>query len=407
MITPVILCGGGGRRLWPLSRPDRPKPLLSLGGPPLLRASADRFTADGFAAPWLVAGTDHADAMMRLVPEASHVIIEPSPRGTAAAVAAAACLAVAQDPEALLLVTPADHVVQDAPVLRAAAGAAGVLARGGSIVTFGIEPTFAATGYGWIAPGEAIAGAYSAHRIKRFAEKPPKELAEQMLREGTWLWNAGLFLFRAQSVLEELQRWAPAVLAAADAALQGAVREGTRYVLEPTQFCASPTPSFDVAVMEKTERAVVVAVACGWSDVGGWGAVRALGDYGSGPVDVRQSPGSFVFSDGPHVAVFGVKDALVVAAGGAVLVASADLVDRCGELPPAIDVVLDRSATCEVSRRRISAGGDLVLPLGSQATVIEGCFGEVSRGGVLGPGIYRTTAGATVVIVTFLALPSR
>jgi mannose-1-phosphate guanylyltransferase/mannose-6-phosphate isomerase len=397
-VWPVILCGGAGRRLWPLSRPDRPKPLLSFGGEPLLTATARRFSGPGFDTPWLVAGQAHADAMAALLPEAG-LVEEPVGRGTAAAVAVAALLGFERAPETLVLISPADHVVQQPAVLREAVLEARAAAWAGSLVTFGIVPTRAATEYGWIWPGEAITP--SVRQIRRFLEKPDAQTAERLLAGGEHLWNAGLFLFRADVALEELRRWAPEVLAAARGAVRGG--SGPRRVLEAGALASSPSVSFDVAVMERTERAAVRPTACGWSDVGTWGAVAALGAPGPGPVTLQDSPGAYVYSDGPQVAVLGAPGVVVVATGGAVLVAGPGQADRCGALPVPVDVTLDQGPGHEVLRRSLEAGAALTLEPGSIGVVLagelEGAIEGRGPGDALGAGSYRARRRSTVVIV--------
>jgi mannose-1-phosphate guanylyltransferase/mannose-6-phosphate isomerase len=383
-VWPIILCGGAGRRLWPLSRPDRPKPLLTIGGETLLVSTAKRFTGPDFETPWLIAGSAHADAMQALLPEAV-LVEEPVARGTAAAVAVAALLGAERAPETLVLVSPADHVVQQPELLREAVLEAREAALGGHLVTFGIVATRAATEYGWIQPGEALSP--SVRRIQRFLEKPDAQTAERLLRGGEHLWNAGLFLFRADVALAELDRYAPEVLQAA----QGAVRGGR--VLDGRSLAASPSVSFDVAVMEKTERAAVRPVACGWSDVGTWGAVAALGS--EGPVTLQDSPGAFAYSDGPQVVVLGAPGVTVVATGGAVLVAGPGHADACAALPPPVDVILDRGPRYEVLRRALEPGELLELEPGSHGVVVEGA----EAGAALGAGSYRADQRSTVVIV--------
>ena len=301
-IRPVILSGGAGTRLWPLSRADRPKQFLALAGEEsLLKATARRAAAWG--APIVVAGREQALAVRVEVPDA-RLVLEPCARGTAAAVALAA--AAAGEGE-LLLVMPSDHHIEDEAAFRAAVATAAPLAADGWLVTFGIAPDRAETGYGYIKRGEALAeGAY---RAARFAEKPDRATAEAWLAEGGWDWNAGIFLFDRDALLAALGEHAPEMLAAVT-----------------SDFASAPAASIDTAVMEKAAKVAVVPVAMGWSDIGSWEALHALGplDPGGnllvGDVVAPDSRGCLVRSDGPVVVALGVEDLVIVATERAVLV---------------------------------------------------------------------------------------
>lgn len=301
-IIPVILCGGAGTRLWPLARSDRPKPLVSpAGGFSLLRQTLGRAAAYG--PPLLVVASTQAAAVAA---EASggRMIVEPEPRGTAAAAARAA---LAMDPDDLLLVLPSDHMIADEAAFHAAVAVARPLAAQGWLVTFGIAPERPETGYGYIKRGAPLAA--GSFRAAAFAEKPDRPAAEQWLAEGGWDWNAGIFLVRAGTLLRELKEFAPELLAGIRAGGSG--------------FAAA---SLDKAVMERSERVAVVPVAMGWSDLGSWEAVHALGplDEGgnllAGDVVAPGSTGCLVRSDGPVVVALGVSDLVVVATERAVLV---------------------------------------------------------------------------------------
>ena len=391
------MCGGAGRRLWPLSRPDRPKPLLPLGDVPLLTATIERFSGEGFSAPWLVAGLAHAEAMGRLAPQAELIAVERDPRGTAAAIAAIALVSVERSPGSLLLITPADQLVLEPASLREAAARASGAARDGRIVVFGITPDHPATGYGWISPGEPVDEGVLG--VERFIEKPERSLAERLFREGRCLWNAGIFLMRDDTAVETLERLAPDLLCAVREAICESERPD-RVMLSGEALRSSAPVSFDVAVMERTERAAVAPVSCGWSDVGSWRSVRAAG-LGRGPAHLSASPGSFAYSDGPRIAVIGVPDVIVVASGGAVLVSSPDQVDRCGELEPATDVILDRGEGYEIRRLSLSPGEPLAIAEGCAAMLVEGSLGGAAPGAMLRPGSYVASEGATLVITTF------
>ncbi len=308
-IRPVILSGGAGTRLWPLSRIGRPKQFLALAGEDsLLKQTAAR--AAHWGVPWVVMGADQAGMTAAELPDA-RLVVEPCPRGTAAAIALAALTA---EPDDLLLIMPSDHLIADEAAFRAAVAKGAPAAAAGWLVTFGIAPDRAETGYGWIARSEEAIGE-GVHPVDRFAEKPDRASAEAWLKEGGWSWNAGLFLLRASAALAAFERHAPAVLAAARASLA-----------DPARFADAPASSFDKAVMEKAERAAVVPVAMGWSDLGSWEALHALGPLDSdgnavsGDAVAVDSRGCLIRSAGPAVVALGVDDLVIVATERAVLV---------------------------------------------------------------------------------------
>ncbi|HUZ14200.1 MAG TPA: sugar phosphate nucleotidyltransferase [Caulobacteraceae bacterium] len=328
MIVPVILAGGEGKRLWPLSTPARPKPFIALTGEAsLLGQTLARLNdAAMFASPIIVGAAEHrfliAEEARRCGP--ARIVLEPAGRGTAPAAAAAALIAAAEDPEALLLIAPADHAIPDAAGFRAAVARGAGAASGGRFVLFGVRPEFAATGYGYIIPG---AGDGSAVRpVERFVEKPSEEAARALIASGG-LWNSGIFLMAARALIAELQRAAPEVLAAARAAVELAVADADFLRLAPASFAAAPSISLDVAVMERTRKAAVVEADFAWSDIGVWSALwRALPHDGAGNAVrgravLEDARGCLVFADGPTVAVMGLSDLVVVATPERVLVA--------------------------------------------------------------------------------------
>lgn len=325
-IVPVILSGGSGTRLWPLSRPERPKQLLALtASETMLQLTAQRTAGERFAAPVVVANAVHADeieaqlAAVGIVPAA--LILEPAGRNTAPAIALAA-LAVS-DPSAALLVMPSDHVIADVPAFHAAIEAALPLVEQGWLATFGIAPDAAETGYGWIAIGDELTA--GVHRVGRFVEKPPAADAQRMLDDGGYAWNGGIFLFRADAYLAALEAHAPQILRDCRIAMDQARRDGGRILPDVAAFAACPSDSIDYAVMEKAEQVAVAPVAMGWSDLGSWDALHALaadaeGNAIHGDVLALETRGTLVRSDGRRVALFGVTDLIVVASGDDVLI---------------------------------------------------------------------------------------
>lgn len=326
LITPVILSGGAGTRLWPLSTADEPKQMLTLAGNgTMLQATVGRVADAGrFAPPLVVANRGQADAIEAQLRQVgctgATLILESEGRNTAPAIALAALAA----PDALLLVIPSDHVIADRDAFRAAIDRAAPLADQDWLVTFGVAPDCPETGFGYIRLGDPLAD--GVHRVVRFIEKPPRAAAERMIAEGGHAWNSGIFLFRARAFLDALATHAPAVLEATKAAMAGARREGRRVSPDAALFATAPSDSIDYAVLEKAERVAVVPVAMGWSDVGSWDAVHALGaadargNVLSGPVVALDTADCLIRSDGPTIAALGVKDLIVVASGDHVLI---------------------------------------------------------------------------------------
>ncbi|MBN8808495.1 MAG: mannose-1-phosphate guanylyltransferase/mannose-6-phosphate isomerase [Sphingomonas sp.] len=325
-IIPVILSGGSGTRLWPMSTPETPKQLLPLTAErTMLQLTAARTASDGFAAPIVVANTRHADpidAQLEAIGHpASTLILEPVARNTAPAIALAA---LAADSDAALLVMPSDHVIADTPAFHAAIAAALPMVEQGWLVTFGIDPHAPETGYGWIHVGESVGP--RVHKVAKFVEKPPRDRAEAMLAAGDHVWNGGIFLFRADAFLGALAVHAPDMLHAAQQAMLKASREGNRVYPDAETFAASPSESIDYAVMEKAERVAVVPVSMGWSDVGSWDALHeishcdATGNVCKGDVVAVETENSLIHADGVRVALVGVSDLIVVANGRDVLV---------------------------------------------------------------------------------------
>lgn len=333
-IVPVILCGGTGSRLWPLSREGYPKqfwPLVSAGT--MLQDTADRARGPGFAAPVVVCGEAHrflvAEQLREAGIEDARIILEPEARNSAAAIAAAAVLIGEESPGATLWIMAADAAVQDVPALRRALVSAAAAAATGRIATFGIRPTVAETGYGYIEAGTPLAGAEGALEIARFVEKPDAATAARFLAGGKHLWNSGMFVASAATLLAELSAHAPQVLAAA----RGAVAEGMRdlgFVRLGAGFAQAPSVSIDTAVMERTSLAAVVPCDPGWSDVGNWSSLwdiaakDAEGNATTGPVSLLGARRCFVRSEGILTAVVGLDDVVLVVTDDAVLACHRD-----------------------------------------------------------------------------------
>ena len=338
-LQPVLLSGGSGTRLWPLSREAYPKQFLALAGDrTMLQDTWLRVAPLASAPPVVVANEEHrflaGEQLRQVGVEGAAIVLEPVGRNTAPAIAAAALQALAGGGDPLLLVLPSDHVVRDAAAFQAAVREAVPAAESGALVTFGIVPEAPETGFGYIQAGAGAAGAGEGVRpVLRFVEKPDAATARGYIDEGGYYWNSGMFLFRASRYLEELGRFRPDMLEAVRRAFDGAARDGDFVRLEKEAFAASPSDSIDYAVMEKTGRAMVLPVDIGWSDVGSWSALwdvsaqDADGNAHNGEVIAVDSHGSYVWSR-RLVALVGVDDLVVVETDDAVLVARKDRVQQ-------------------------------------------------------------------------------
>ena len=329
-VTPVILSGGTGSRLWPVSRASFPKqfwPLVSTRS--LIQDTALRALGEGFSAPVVVCNEEHrflvAEHLREIGVAGSQILLEPFGRNSAPAITAAALLVAERDPNAVLWMMAADAAIADAAALRAALGKACAAARAGHVVTFGITPDKPETGYGYIETGPALDGLDGVHAVSRFLEKPERAGAQAMLDAGGYLWNSGMFVFTAKTLLEEMQLHAPDVVAAVRQALAGRRADLDFVRLEREAFAACPDMSLDYAVAERTERAAVVPADIGWSDVGSWSALWELGakdengNVAQGDVLLEQAANCYVRSDGMLTAVVGLSDAVVVTTEDAVL----------------------------------------------------------------------------------------
>ncbi|MBB3936755.1 mannose-1-phosphate guanylyltransferase/mannose-6-phosphate isomerase [Aureimonas phyllosphaerae] len=338
-VHPVVIAGGSGTRLWPVSRDTMPKQFVSLldSGRSTFEETILRVSGQGFARPVVVTHSDFrfvvAEQLAGLGVEAD-IVLEPERRDSAAAIAVGALIAAGRDEDAVCLVLAADHLIPDGDLFTADCQEAAAAAAGFQrIMLLGIEPTGPSTAYGYIAPGAPL-GDSGAFTVERFAEKPNRETAETYVAEG-YRWNSGNFVFPARLMQEELSTYAPEVLNAARGALEAAVRDLDFLRLDADAFARAPRISIDYAVMEKTRRAGVLKTRFRWSDIGSWDAMfdvkdkDAAGNVLEGAVSVLDTHGSFVRSDEVLTTVVGLDDVVVVTTPDAVLVTSRE---RAGEV---------------------------------------------------------------------------
>ncbi|XKG47900.1 mannose-1-phosphate guanylyltransferase/mannose-6-phosphate isomerase [Halomonas sp.] len=335
MIQPVILSGGFGSRLWPMSREEYPKQFQRLNSPELslLQETALRVAASSSVAqPLVVCNEEHRFLVAEQLREAgcwpARILLEPLGRNTAPAVALAALLIMAEDPETLLLVMPADHVIKDDEGFRTAMEQGQQLAQEGRLVTFGVQPTIAHVGYGYIEGGEPLGAGF---RVDAFTEKPRRDQAERYLERGNMLWNSGIFLFTARSYLEELAIHAPDIHQACIKAFEGRHEDLDFLRMEREALAGCPSDSIDYAVMEATREAAVILMDVGWRDIGAWDTILELksseqpdGNAIRGDVLLHDVHDSLVYSESRLVAAIGVRDLVIVETEDAVMVARRD-----------------------------------------------------------------------------------
>lgn len=334
---PVILSGGAGTRLWPLSRAERPKQFLPVVTDRSMMQETILRTAmmPNVQGPLVVASEAHGDMVAQQMAEIgvrpSAILLEPEGRNTAIAIAIAAHWIAKAQGDGLMLVMPSDHVIADLPSFHAAIEQATPAALAGHLVTFGIRPSHPETGYGYIERGDVLDDLCGVHRVAQFVEKPDRDVAERYVAGGEHYWNGGIFLFSAQSYLSELALYAPAIAAAGAGAMADAAYDATMVRPVPTTFRSSPSMSIDYAVMEKTGRAVVIPVDMGWSDVGSWDALWAVRDRDANNNSLNDgtltidSTGNLIYVDGgPPVAALGMHDCVIISTAGNVLVMPRD-----------------------------------------------------------------------------------
>jgi mannose-1-phosphate guanylyltransferase/mannose-1-phosphate guanylyltransferase/mannose-6-phosphate isomerase len=347
-IYPVIMSGGSGTRLWPVSRHLYPKQLLPLLSRKSMLADTAMRVADStrFAPPTVICNEEHrflvAEELRAAAAEAGQesgrILLEPVARNTAPAAAAAAVHLAGQDPDALMLLLPSDHALADEAAFIAAIDRAAAAAAEGWLVTFGMTPTRAETGYGYIRRGALLQGLEGCYEVARFVEKPDRATAERYVEDGGYAWNSGMFLLPVAAFLAELERLQPAALAAARKAVEGAREDLDFLRLDPAGFDSAPAISIDNAVMEHTDRAAVVPAELGWSDVGSWASLWEIaekdtdGNAVMGDVVAQDARNCLLRSDSRLLAAIGVDNLVVVVEDDAVLVVSRDQAQDVGKL---------------------------------------------------------------------------
>lgn len=360
MLFPIIMAGGSGSRLWPLSRQLNPKQFLPLADADfsMLQATIQRLAGLGAALPRLICNEQHrflaAEQLRLLGLEKAGILLEPVGRNTAPAIALAALQACSEAEDPILLVLAADHLIQDVEAFQACIQTALPLAQDGKLVTFGIVPTHAETGYGYIEQGIDVG--IGGFKVSRFVEKPDLVTAQEYLANGSYFWNSGMFMFRASRYLEELETYRPDILAACRAALAGGSQDMHFTRVDEAAFAACPDDSVDYAVMEKTADAVMVPLDAGWSDIGSWTALWDVSDKDQqgnvfkGDVLNQQSRNTYVHADSRLVATVGLDDLVIVETKDAVLVAHKDHVQDVKKI---VEQLKNGSRTEHINHREV------------------------------------------------------
>jgi len=331
-IIPVIMSGGAGSRLWPASRSAMPKQLLPLvTEQTMVQETAERLSGDLFHPPIFICNAAHAEPiraqMAAIDMPIGAIIVEPMGRNTAPCAVVAALHAQLSDPDALILLAPADHHVTKPDAFRRSVAAAMTAAKQGRLVTFGITPDGPETGYGYIQQGELITP--GAFEVEAFKEKPDRETAQGYLEQGSYFWNAGIFLFSPETLLAEMKNFHPEIVDKSGIAYKNASLQSAQIELEAESFAACPSESIDYAVMEPTDKAAVVPADIGWNDIGSFTSLHALkkGENGNaimGDVIAYDTQNSLIETDGPLVTTVGVDGLAVIVKDGSILVAKLD-----------------------------------------------------------------------------------
>ena len=380
-IVPVILSGGSGTRLWPVSRASLPKQFCALlGAATMIQQTASRATGTGFAAPVVVCNEDHrflvAEQLREMGVTGSRIMLEPVGRNSAPAILAAALLVAEQTPDAVLWMMAADHAVDDLPALHAALAIAVTAARAGNIVTFGMQPTKPETGYGYIEVGAALSGIAGASTVACFVEKPDASTAAAFLAGGRHLWNSGMFVFTAATLIAEMERFEPELVTSVRAAVSGRREDPDFIRLEPTAFTACKAISIDYAVAERTKQAVVVPTSAGWTDVGSWaamwelGAKDAAGNVLVGDAIAEDAANCYVRTDGALAAIVGLDDTVLVVTEDAVLVTHRD---RAQDVKKIVDRLRAEDRPQGIAHNRVQR------PWGFYESLIVGTGFQVKR----------------------------
>jgi mannose-1-phosphate guanylyltransferase/mannose-6-phosphate isomerase len=380
-IIPVILSGGSGTRLWPVSRESFPKqfwPLISDRS--MIQETASRALGEGFGPPILVCNQEHrflvAEQMRLLGVEGARIVLEPVGRNSAPAITAAALLVAEHSPDAVLWMMAADSAIQDLSALHDVLAIAAETARTGRVVTFGMRPTAPETGYGYIEVGDRLDGLEGANILTRFIEKPDAATAARLVAGGQHMWNSGMFVFTAATLIAEMEAHAPDVVDAVRTAVAQRADDLDFVRLDPVAFAACPNISIDYAVAERTARAAVVPTDIGWSDVGSWGALwdlggkDAAGNVTVGDVLLEGSSNCYVRSDGIVTAVVGLEDAVVVVTEDAVLAMHRDRAQD-------VKKVVDRLKLA--GRHEAVAHNRVYRPWGFYESLIQGDRFQVKR----------------------------
>jgi mannose-1-phosphate guanylyltransferase/mannose-6-phosphate isomerase len=382
-IYPVILCGGSGTRLWPMSRGGYPKQYLKLTGDhTLVQQTALRLRGMANVAASIVVTNNEqrflvAEQLRQVDVASSAIVLEPASRNTAPAIAVAALLAMRDTPDALLLVLPSDHVIAGETAFVKAAEVAAQIARDGSLVTFGIAPTEPHTGYGYIRAGAPLVDGAQSFAVDAFVEKPDVESARRFIDEGKYYWNSGMFMLKASTYMEELRRYEPDIAQQAELSLNAAQRDHDFVRLDAQAFGACPNISVDHAVMEKTQRAAVVAVSdLGWNDIGSWTALAGIAERDAqgnaliGDVLTDAVTNSYVRAEHRLVAAIGLDNVVIVETADAVLVAHRDLAQDVKKIVAQLNAMGRHES---VTHRRV------VRPWGSYESIDNGERFQVKR----------------------------